>query len=114
MHGEAADDYTINVRLHFHEFSMPPVKDALVLGKESPIGCEAVRRALSLLHVATFDHIEPEDDVVGNILVRSSVLKKIPQDKLVALILHRVKPTMEKHECMHLHIVAELFSEDTV
>lgn len=113
MAGHSADELTVTVRIRSCEFAMPPVRDALVLGKESPIGCEALRRALTILQPATFEHIElEEDDVVSDILVRTSVLKKIPQEKLVALILRRYKPVMQSDECLHLDITAELFSED--
>ena len=107
-------DPSITVRMHVREFTMPPIQDALVLGKKTPIGCEAMRKALALLHVSPFEHIEINDDVVGNILVRSSVLKKIPRDKLVRLLLHHVKPLMTDQECIHLELQPELILEEQV
>ena len=95
---------------------MPPVRDAVVLGKDSPIGCEAMRKALKILQPTEFTHIElgPHDDVLSDILVCSSVLKKIPQEKLVEIIVRRFRPVMDSHECLHLEITAELISEDQI
>lgn len=100
------------VRMHLKEFAMPPIRDALVLGADSPIGSEALRRALSLLHVAPFDHVAIEDDVVTGLLVRESILKKISEERLVELVKARVKPVMTREECVHLEIDVELISED--
>ena len=113
-----ADTVSVNVRLQFQEFKIPPVHDALVLGKKSPIGSEAVRRSLTLLHVAPFEHIELKgenaDAIVGDILVRNSVLNKIPREKLIRVVIDRVKPFMTAEEILHLHIEAEVSLEHQV
>lgn len=116
MAGPHEQEFSTTVRIKSKGFSMPPVRDALVLGKDSPIGCEAMRRALSILQPWTYEHIElaPHDDVVSDILVRTSVLKKIPHEKLVQLILKRFKPVMSSDECLHLDITVELESEDQI
>lgn len=112
---QPANNVSVNVRLQFQEFKIPPVHDALVLGKKAPIGSEAVRRSLTLLHVAPFEHLklngENEDEIVGDILVRSSVLNKIPRDKLIRMVLDRVKPFMSAEEILHLHLEAEVSLE---
>lgn len=113
-----ANGVSVNVRLQFQEFKIPPVRDALVMGQKSPIGNEAVRRSLTLLHVAPFELIElngeNEDDIVGAILVRNSVLNKIPRDKLVRLVVERVKPFMTAEEILHLHLEAEVSLEHQI
>lgn len=111
----SANAVSVNVRVQFHEFRIPPVQDALVLGKDASIGTEAMRRSLTLLHVAPFEHIalagDHEDDVVGDILVRRTVLNKIPRDKLIRLIVDRVKGFMTAQEILHLQIDAEVCLE---
>lgn len=113
-----ANNVSVNIRLEFQEFKIPPVRDALVLGKKAPIGNEAIRRSLTLLHAAPFEHIElkgeNEDDVVSDILVRQSVLNKIPRNKLIRLILDRVKPFMAAEEILHLRIDAEVSLEHQI
>lgn len=104
----------LSVRIRLREFSIPPITDALVLGKRSPIGSEAIRRALSLLHVAPFEHLTVEDDTVEDVLVRASILKKIPRAGLIDLILRRVKPFMATDEVIHLDLAPELVLEDQI
>lgn len=106
------EDVTINVRIHIREFSIPPINDLLILGKHAPIGSEAIRRALSLLHVAPFEHIPVEDDVVEDIVVRKGVLNKIPREKLVSLVLNRVKPYMTADEVTHVELKPELILDE--
>jgi hypothetical protein len=117
--GEGADrkdgstQPTLTVRIQLNEFMIPPVTDALVIGKKAPIGSEALRKALSLLHVSPFEQIDfPDDETVEDLLVRRSVLKKVPRDKLISLILRRVKPYMTNEEVLHLNIKVEVTLED--
>ena len=103
---------TLNVRLRLREFVIPPITDALVLGKDAPIGTEAIRRALSLLQVAPFEHIPVNDDVIQDILVRKNVLRKISMERLIELVLTKVKPYMGTDEVTHLDLYPELTLED--
>ncbi len=103
---------SINVRLRVQEFAIPPIHDGLVIGKKAPIGYRALQKALPLLHAAPFEHFELEDDVVASILIRSHILRRIPRERLIALILRRVKPLMSEDEVIHLDIEAEVFVED--
>ena len=94
------------------EVPVPPVRDALVLGRDSPIGCVAIRKSLDLLTLTSFEHIEPDDDVVGDILVRKAILKRVPQDMLVAFVLAHIKPMMEADEILHLDLAVEVLIEE--
>lgn len=116
MESDSQIESSVTVRIRCHEFAMPPIRDAIILGKNSPIGCEAMRRALKILQPQQFDHIElaDKDDVVGDILVRSSILKRVSKDKFVEMVLRRFKPVMEADECLHLEINTELIVEDTL
>ncbi|MGR8936048.1 MAG: hypothetical protein ACU837_16970 [Gammaproteobacteria bacterium] len=100
------------VKAHIREFTIPPVRDGLVLGRESPIGCVAMRRALELLIAAPFEYIEIEDDIVKDILVRQTLLRRVPADKLVDFVLRRIKPLMSSDEILYLELNAEILIED--
>ncbi|HJX17507.1 MAG TPA: hypothetical protein VJ437_04845 [Acidiferrobacterales bacterium] len=76
--------YTLKARVR--EFGVPPIHDVLVLGKQSHIGCAAIRKAIEYLVASPFDHLEFEDDVISDIIVRSAILRRIPKDKLIAFI----------------------------
>lgn len=114
MKKHPGEDAVIYVRMQAKEFVVPPVRDCLVIGKKSPIGCVALKKALSLLHGAPFEDLHPDDDNVGDILVRASILRKIPREKFVDLVLKRVKPLMDDTEVVELGIEVELLLEDKV
>jgi hypothetical protein len=94
------------------EFAIPPVSDGLVLGRDSPIGFMAIQKALSLLIADDMQSVEIEDDVIGHIIVRRGILRRVPQERLVAFILSRIKPLMCVKEILHLHIKAEVVIEE--
>ena len=58
-----------------------------------------------------FDQISVVDDVISDILVRSSILKRIPKEKFSQLMIDRVKPLMSPDEVMHVDVDAELILE---
>jgi hypothetical protein len=102
------------IRLSISEFVNPIVRDALVIGKSSPIENAALRRALGLLMVIPFEHITIEDDVIGDILVRRPILKRIPRDVLIRLIVRNVKPRMDSTEIVQVRIDAEVGLRDEI
>jgi hypothetical protein len=90
------------------EYQIPPFRDALVLGREASIGCHAVRRALSLLVKTPFTHIELDDEVIGDILIRENLLRRIPQEQIVAFVLNHVKPMMGAEEVLQVDLDIEV------
>jgi len=102
------------IRANVSEFTMPPIHDALVLGRNAPIGCNAFRRAIDLLMIVPFEHIEFEDDTIGDILVRASILRRIPSAKLMQFILRQIKPLMADNEVLHLDLDVRATIEGSV
>lgn len=90
------------------EYEVPPIRDALVMGREAPIGCQAMRRALGLLIKAPFAHIELEDEVISDILVRENLLRRLPEDQLIEFVLTHIKPMMSIEEVLHIELDIEV------
>ena len=103
---------TTTVRLRARKFDVPPFRDCLVIGRKSPIGCVAIKKALKLLRGNSFHDLHPDDDVVSDILVRADILRMLPKEKLIDLILRRIKPLMGDSEIIHLEIDVEIALED--
>lgn len=101
-------DAVHRLRVQIREFKIPPVQDALVLGRRASVGCHAIRKALHLLTAAPFVHIEIDDEVVSDLIVRDTVLRRFPRDRLVAFVLERIKPLMGEEEILHLEIETEI------
>jgi len=95
-------------RARLTEFVLPPIDDGLVLGKHSPIGHVAVGKALSLLSTTQFEHVPVEDDVIGDVLVRSAILRKINAEQLRKFVLEEIKPLMGPEEIIHLDLKIEI------
>jgi hypothetical protein len=98
--------YTLKARVR--EFGVPPIHDVLVLGKHSAIGCAAIRKAIEYLVASPFEHLEFEDDVISDIIVRRAILRRVPQDKLIAFVVSRIKPLMTAEEILHLDLEVEV------
>lgn len=103
--------YTLRARIR--EFKIPPVHEGLVLGRRATIDCNAILKSLSLLLAYPFAHIELEDEVISDILVREAVLRRIPKEQLIEFVLQRIKPLMDDTEILHLDVETELHLEDT-
>ena len=109
---KVSESPTMTVRLRARKFDVPPFRDCLVIGRRSPIGCVAIKKALKLLRGNSFDDLHPDDDIVGDILVRTDILRMLPKEKLIDLILRRIKPLMGESEIVYLEIDVEVVLED--
>ena len=67
---------SFNVALRAAEFEVPWVHDCLVIGRKAPIGCEASTKALPLVQTSAFVCIHPDDEIITDILIRDSILRK--------------------------------------
>jgi hypothetical protein len=94
----------LDITARVGEYTIPPLKDMLVLGIQSPIGCIAMRRAIELLVKAPFEHIELEDDVISDILVRQQLLRRVSKDELIDFVMTHMKPLMGPDEVLHAEI----------
>ncbi len=99
----------IHITARVGEYAIPPLKDMLVMGKQAPIGCIAMRRAIELLIKTPFEHIEIEDDVISDILVRQHLLKRVSKDGLIDFVMTNVKPLMGPDEVLHAEIDVSVF-----
>ncbi len=75
----------INMRLS--EFEIPPMQDALIVGRRAPIGPEAARRMVDILSPEQYEIVKIEHPVVEAVVIRKSLTSMISKDKLVQLIL---------------------------
>ncbi|MBA3968101.1 MAG: hypothetical protein H0X47_20465 [Nitrospirales bacterium] len=90
------------------EFSIPPITDGLVIGKDAAIGVNALQKALKLLIPEDFNHIEIQDDVINSMLIRCSIARRLTEKRVVAFLLHQVKPLMLADEILHIQLDTEI------
>ena len=89
------------------EFKLPLVRDGLVLGRRSPVGCHAIRRILHLLSPTPFAHIELDDEVISDIIVREVILKRVPRECLIRFTLSQLRNMMSSEEILQFEMVTE-------
>jgi hypothetical protein len=111
MENQPVDTSKHLLRVRVQEFGIPPIRDGLVLGRQSPIGCAAIRKALNLLSASPFAHIELEDEVISDIVIRQTLLRRVPRESLIAFVLERIKPLMGPEEILHLELQVEVLLE---
>jgi len=99
----------IHITARVGEYAIPPLKDMLIMGKQAPIGCIAMRRAIELLIKTPFEHIELEDDVISDILVRHHLIRRVSRDALIDFVIKNIKPLMSPDEVLHAEIDINVF-----
>ncbi len=75
------------INMRFSEFEMPPMQDALIVGKRAPIGPEAARRMVDILSPEQYEIIKIEHEYIEAVVVRKSLLNMLSQDKLIPMIM---------------------------
>lgn len=100
------------VRARVTEFGYPPVHDALVLGVKAPLGTEAFKKAVGLLISSPFETLPIKDDVIGSVLVRTSVMRRISSEKFLDFVQRRIKPLMGIEDILHLDLEVEVEIDD--
>jgi hypothetical protein len=100
------------LRARVREFVIPPIHDGLVIGKGAPIGGTAVRKAVQLLVATPFEHFEVADDVIGDVLIRTGIVRLVPKEAIIEFVLRRIKPLMGPDDILHLDLDAEILVED--
>ncbi|HKB91444.1 MAG TPA: hypothetical protein VKC60_13075 [Opitutaceae bacterium] len=108
---ESNDQY---LRVRLKALEIPPIKDGVVIGRGAAIGAEALRRTMKLISREPFDHFSVKDDIISDVIIRASVLKKITREKCEKFILTRVKPVMSETELLMLDIEIEVVMEASV
>lgn len=76
-----------DLTLRLAEFEIPPMQDVLLVGKRAPIGPEAVRRMVDALSPEQYEVLRIEHDTFEAAVVRRSLFKILPREKLMPLVL---------------------------
>ena len=103
------------IRVRVKALEIPPIKDGIVIGRDAAIGGEAMVRTLRLMTHEKFERFTlPKDDIVQDVILRSSIVRKLGKDRVLKFVIDRIKPVMTETELLMLDIDVELVIEDTV
>lgn len=96
------------VQMTFSQFQIPPVRDALVVGRRAPIGSNALCRALSVLMPEQFRRIDIDHPVIEAVLVRESDLRKVPAERFISLLVDAAQAIMDEHDVLRVDVNIEV------
>jgi len=103
------------IRVRVKALEIPPIKDGIVIGRDAAIGGEAMTRTLRLMTNEKFERfIIAKDDIIQDVILRSSVVRKLGKDRVLKFIMDRIKPVMTDNELLMLDIDIELVIEDSI
>ncbi len=83
--------------IRLSEFEIPPMQDALLVGKQAPIGPEAVRSMVDALSPEQYEIIRIEHQVFEAAVLKRSLLKLLPKDKLLPILLEECERVADEH-----------------
>lgn len=75
------------ISIRMSQFEIPPMQDVLLVGKRAPIGAEAVRRMVDAVSPEQYEIIRMEHEIFEAAVLRRSLVKLVPQEKLMKIIL---------------------------
>ena len=88
------------VNLSFQEINLPPFEDILVVGQHSNQGRRGLSKSFDYLIPMSFQMIEIDSEQVSVIFVNQRILKKMPQEKIIAILESKVFPFVSKGEIL--------------
>jgi hypothetical protein len=98
----------INVELRLTQYYLPPLENALIIGRRAAIGANSVSRAFEELSPGTFRLIPVEHHVAEAVLVRASDLRKLPEAELIRLLLSQADQIMDETDTLHVKLHFEI------
>lgn len=94
----------ISLTMEIARFHLPPVESALVVGKRAGIGPRAMEKALAEMVPDAFALITVEHPVIEAVLIRRAHLRRVPEEKLIPLILRQCENLMDESDMLHFEL----------
>jgi hypothetical protein len=101
------------MRIRVRGLEIPPVKDGLVIGQKAAIGADAMLRTLSIMTHEEFERLHLNDEIIEDVIIKTSILRKTGRERLIRFILTNLKPVMTTTELLMLDVYVELVIEDS-
>jgi hypothetical protein len=100
----------INLELRLTQYHLPPLDNALIIGKRAAVGANGVSRAFEELSPGMFRLIRVEHHVAEAVLVRASDLRKLPEAELIRRLLLEADRIMDETDTLHVRLHFEIIS----
>jgi len=106
--------FKAKIKFEFSRFSLPPIADALVVGKRANIGLNAICKACDEMTPGMFKLIEADHPVIEGLIIKTSDLRKIPENELVPLIIKYAERIMDETDSLHIVMDIKIIFEREV
>ena len=111
---EATPPKKIDLDIRLSRFHLPPVESALAIGRRAPIGANAMSKAMEEMMPGAFRKIVVEHATVEALLVREAHLNRVPEERLVPLLLSHVEAFMADTEMLHIDVQIQVRISETI
>jgi hypothetical protein len=92
----------VTVTMKMSRFELPPVESALVVGRKSPIGSNALEKALAEIMPGAFQRVEVQHPVIEAVIVRTADARLVNADKLVDMFVRNAEGVMQDTEALRV------------
>lgn len=92
------------IQMNLTEFEMPPMQDVVIVGRNAPIGPEALKRMVDVLSPDQYKIIKVDHPVIEAIVVRNALMNMIPEDKLCEFILEEGGKIVDETTIIKAHV----------
>ena len=75
------------ITLRLSEFEMPPMQDALIIGRKAPLGFEAAKRMVDIISPNQYEVIKVQHPIIEAVVIRKALMQMVDRDALVSIIL---------------------------
>ena len=101
------ENVRIDLTMRISRFNLPPVQSALVVGKRAGIGSRAIGKALDEMMPKQFECVDVQHPLIEAVIVRTAHLRRVPPEKLIAVILRNAESVMSDLDMLHFDIAID-------
>ncbi|AEB11338.1 hypothetical protein Marky_0588 [Marinithermus hydrothermalis DSM 14884] len=107
---------SLRVRARAQRFEIPPIRDALLIGRLAPIGPEAARRMAEAIAPGQYTLLRVEGDAepVEAILVRKAHLRFLDGKHLARILLEEFAQFISPEDVLRVDIELEILLDRTL
>lgn len=102
-----------NINLNFEEINLPPFRDILIVGKNSPQGKIGLSKSFELLIPDQFQLFEiEENEKVEMVFINRRILNKISWEKVLTVLQEKVFPYVSQWEIIKVDFKVNVMFEN--
>jgi len=104
----------VSIKLAISEFELPPIQDALIIGRAAPIGAEAAKRMMDAIAPEEFAVLPVDDELAEAIVIRQSLLRTVPPDLLIGTLLEHARGLIRHRPLLKVRVDVSFATEKSV